>query len=452
MNEIFLSPLVVISIIGAGIIALHWIITKTKQDYFWLILAVFFSLPFERIPSIPVGDFSLKINHILGAILIICYLIDIIKKREKFIINYLTLPLLGFLFIISVSIFQSKVPIISLITFGQIIFVFLLSFIVSSKIDSSEKAEKIFNIIKISSFLVIIFAFFQFIGDMIGLPNTITGLRTIYTKGVFGFPRVQSFFIEPLYLGNYLYLPLSVFTADILKGKKNLVNILGFVLISIVIFMTLSRGAILAYIVFVLLMIFFYPKKTLTIKNLSLFVTILSLAILMVIIVFSFLGEDKKTSYYNQLTLKDYQITESVMGRLNSYNIAWQAFEEKPLTGIGLFNYGPYSTGYNLDDPHSQAVANNEYLEVLAETGIFGLTAFMGIILMIIFATLFALKNPKILILKTDLIVLTIGFFAILIQYNFFSTLAIIYIWVYIGLLVALQNITTNKPKVKIKD
>lgn len=451
MNEIILNPLVVASIIGFGIISLCWVLIKTRQDFFWLVLAVIFSLPFERIPSIPVGDFSLKINHILGTILIICYFINLLKKREKIKINYLTLPLLGFLFFISVSIFQSKVPVKSLITLCQIIFVMLLLFIVSNEFDSEEKAQKVFKIIKISSGLVILFAFYQFLGDMIGIPNTLTGLRTLYTKEVFGFPRVQSFLIEPLYLGNYLFLPLSVFTADILKGKKTLVNVFGFILISIVIFMTLSRGAILAYAIFIILLVFFYPKKTLTIKNLSHIVTILSVAILIVVAIFSYLGEEKRASYINQLTLKDYQITDSVMGRLNTYSIAWMAFIEKPLTGIGLFNYGPYSTGYNLDDRNSETVVNNEYLEILAETGIFGFTMFISIIVLILFATIKALKNIKKTSMKTHLIILTFGFVAILIQYNFFSTLAIIYIWVYIGLLVGLQGIVGGQVMSKFK-
>ena len=428
----------------AGLATLFWVVKATCRDYFWLVLAIIFALPLERIPSLPIAGFTLKINHILGILLILFYTIRMLKKREKFKINYITIPLLGLLFFISLSLFQSARPLLSLVTFFQIVFTFILFQIIASQIDTIKKFEKIVQIIKISAFIVILFAGWQFVGDMLNLPIWITGLRELYTQKVFGFPRVHAFSLEPLYLGNYLFLPLSIFVAEIFQGKKNWVNLTGFILTSIVIFMTLSRGAILAYLVFVLLLFFFYPKKTLTVKNLTFLSSNLSLAIILIVVILSILGAEKRASFYNQLTLKDYQITESVMGRLNTYEVAWQAFKEKPLTGIGLFNYGPYATGYDLENPFVQQIVNNEYLEILAEIGMFGLVLFIGIIILIIYAGFRGVKLAKESEMGTYLAILTIGFVAVLVQYNFFSTLAIIGIWVYVSLLVSLYNLITN--------
>ena len=428
----------------AGLATLFWVVKATCRDYFWLVLAIIFALPLERIPSLPIAGFTLKINHILGILLILFYTIRLLKKREKFKINYITIPLLGLLFFISLSLFQSARPLLSLVTFFQIVFTFILFQIIASQIDTIKKFEKIVQIIKISAFIVILFAGWQFVGDMLNLPIWITGLRELYTQKVFGFPRVHAFSLEPLYLGNYLFLPLSIFVAEIFQGKKNWVNLTGFILTSIVIFMTLSRGAILAYLVFVLLLFFFYPKKTLTVKNLTFLSSNLSLAIILIVVILSILGAEKRASFYNQLMLKDYQITESVMGRLNTYEVAWQAFKEKPLTGIGLFNYGPYATGYDLENPFVQQIVNNEYLEILAEIGMFGLVLFIGIIILIIYAGFRGVKLAKESEMGTYLAILTIGFVAVLVQYNFFSTLAIIGIWVYVSLLVSLYNLITN--------
>ena len=428
----------------AGLATLFWVVKATCRDYFWLVLAIIFALPLERIPSLPIAGFTLKINHILGILLILFYTIRLLKKREKFKINYITIPLLGLLFFISLSLFQSARPLLSLVTFFQIVFTFILFQIIASQIDTIKKFEKIVQIIKISAFIVILFAGWQFVGDMLNLPIWITGLRELYTQKVFGFPRVHAFSLEPLYLGNYLFLPLSIFVAEIFQGKKNWVNLTGFILTSIVIFMTLSRGAILAYLVFVLLLFFFYPKKTLTVKNLTFLSSNLSLAIILIVVILSILGAEKRASFYNQLTLKDYQITETVMGRLNTYEVAWQAFKEKPLTGIGLFNYGPYATGYDLENPFVQQIVNNEYLEILAEIGMFGLVLFIGIIILIIYAGFRGVKLAKESEMGTYLAILTIGFVAVLVQYNFFSTLAIIGIWVYVSLLVSLYNLITN--------
>jgi hypothetical protein len=59
--------------------------------------------------------------------------------------------------------------------------------------------------------LVALFAIYQFLADMIGLPQTLTVLKEGYTKAVFGFPRNSRFFsMEPLFFGNFLFMPLSL--------------------------------------------------------------------------------------------------------------------------------------------------------------------------------------------------------------------------------------------------
>ncbi|EKE14364.1 MAG: hypothetical protein ACD_12C00553G0001, partial [uncultured bacterium] len=86
----------------------------------------------------------------MGLLLILFYAIRLLKKREKFKINYLTIPLLGLLFFISLSLFQTIRPFMSLVTFFQIGFTFLLFQIITSQIDSIQKFVKIVHIIKIS--------------------------------------------------------------------------------------------------------------------------------------------------------------------------------------------------------------------------------------------------------------------------------------------------------------
>jgi len=83
----------------------------------------------------------------------------------------------------------------------------------------------------------------------------------------------------------------------------------------------------------------------------------------------------------------------------------------------------------------------------LTETGLVGAIAFGLIFIVLIFRSLLALKYVR-------------GFFTpchddwiirrlywCLVQYNFFSTLYIIHIWVLIGLLVAVQNLIFKENK-----
>jgi hypothetical protein len=57
---------------------------------------------------------------------------------------------------------------------------------------------------------------------------------------------------------------------------------------------------------------------------------------------------------------------------------------------------------------------------------------------------MFKTKNK---FLKTALIGLFVAFIGILSQYNFFSTLYIMYIWVAMGILVATQNLIIGNKK-----
>lgn len=51
---------------------------------------------------------------------------------------------------------------------------------------------------------VALFGIYQFIGDFAGLPHWMTAMRPEYEAAKFGFPRVLSTMLEPLFLSAYL--------------------------------------------------------------------------------------------------------------------------------------------------------------------------------------------------------------------------------------------------------
>jgi F0F1-type ATP synthase assembly protein I len=53
--------------------------------------------------------------------------------------------------------------------------------------------------------------------------------------------------------------------------------------------------------------------------------------------------------------------------------------------------------------------------------------------------------------LKATILGLNSAFLAILVQYNFFSTLYIMHIWVLIGLIIAVQNIALSSKPIETK-
>jgi O-antigen ligase len=133
---------------------------------------------------------------------------------------------------------------------------------------------------------------------------------------------------------------------------------------------------------------------------------------------------------------------ESGFGRLQAFGQAIEAWETRPLTGIGLGNFGPYIKYYPVETPPSGwDIVNNEYLETLAETGLLGLASLFLVLAVVLLRSYSAYKRSDNEYLRAVLVGLTAAFVAIFTQYNFFSTLYIIHIWVLLGLIVGVQNI-----------
>ncbi len=121
------------------------------------------------------------------------------------------------------------------------------------------------------------------------------------------------------------------------------------------------------------------------------------------------------------------------------------------MLGKGIGNFGPWIAYYpNITPITGWKIVNNQYIELLAETGTVGLASFLIIILTLTLRTFIALKHAKDVYLRSVLIGLFAAVWGIVIQYNFFSTLYIIHIWIAFGLLVAVQNMILkgkNVPK-----
>ncbi len=154
-------------------------------------------------------------------------------------------------------------------------------------------------------------------------------------------------------------------------------------------------------------------------------------------------GDYQATNQFiGHVLLADLNQGESIQGRLAAYDKALGAYYHNPVLGIGIGNYGPWAKGYPTVRPVTGwDIVNNEYIELLAETGLVGTIAF-GLIIVVIFArALIAFKYALDPELRALLIGLSAALVGVLIQYNFMSTLYIIHVWVLIGLLVGVQNL-----------
>lgn len=425
------------------IIIITLIIAKVPNNLVYITTLLVFFLPFTRIPTVEVMSYTLKINHIIGIILIVLWLFNLIKKRIKF--TYSPIHLILFLLVLSqlVSITSAHLPSRAIIFFLTNIFTIILAVIVTNIIRKKEDLRLIEKAIFASVWLVLFFSLWQFFGDLAGMSTNLTGLAHNYRKIIFGFPRIQAFSKEPLYLGNYLFIPLGFLSAKFLKEdvpSKPFWFLLYLIIVAFI--LTLSRGALLGLAVFILMLIVLYPKKMLKIKSLSTVIIICLLSFASVFVVMNHLGPKTQQHFIDHLMVKDYGEGDSTVSRLGNNSIAIKDWRSKPIFGIGLGNFGASKDSFDSNGKHLDNIVNNEYLEILAETGIFGLSMFIILIGSIIFRSIQSIRLAR--RIKSDILPLLVGltatFMAIFTQYAFFSTLSIIYIWVLIGLLLAVQN------------
>jgi O-antigen ligase len=317
-----------------------------------------------------------------------------------------------------------------------------------------------------------IFGIFQFFGDLAGLPTSLTGLDPGYTKVVFGFPRIHAFSKEPLYFANYLFIPLGVslalfFSKNATKGSLSdnsqpllhrlLDQLRGPWLLPLILllfvnfFLTLSRGAFIALIPFTLIFCLFYWKRIFTLRNIILGILAVVISLTTVYNILESVSPDALDRFLGHAQLEDVLVKkqgESGFGRLMAFSEAIKAWETSPAFGIGLGNFGPYVAYYPLITPiGGWDIVNNEYLELLAETGYVGSGLVFVILLIILARSVGAYQATTDEYLKAILVGLVAAFTAIFTQYNFFSTLYIIHIWVLFGLIIGVQNIIFSQAK-----
>lgn len=414
-----------------------------------------FALPFERLPSKDIFGITIRASLIIGALIIVRVVYLLWTKRLKFKWNWLYMLLaifVGWVFLIVPESINIKRGFL-IATFDS--FVIALCVAVSL-IYKKEYLNKLIAILLASAVIVSIFAIYQFIGDMVGLPGYLTGMRDRYSMSLFGFPRVQATALEPLYFGSYLLLPtmvtLGMFVTNYYKLVSRRVLMGLIVLFTMVIFLTVARGAILGLIVgFIVITIVALVNKRTTLKNLAISLVLLIAGFVLsylAINYFSKLPDDiRKTQGKRGGSAFTQQITntglegsgdERAMAREKALKILSEN-RSSYILGIGPGQYGPYVTN-NQPEFYGWPIVNNLTLELLVETGLVGLglivAFFIGLIIKSYRSTATQASRFEI-----DS-VLALGLIAYLasqaMQFQTFSSLYVMHIWVPAGFLMGM--------------
>ena len=399
-----------------------------------LILLFFVVLPFERLLTLDVAGYTLKLSYILGLIIIIYAIVLIAKKHISLTLYRDELWLLLFALLAILTTLWSIDWKRSLIVSLTVIFVLVLFYVLRRIIDPKLK-EKIISVFIYMGVLTSLFGIWQFFVDKTFISH-FSFLRPEYTSAVFGFPRVQATFLEPLYLANFLLIPIF-FSFYRLAKKSSASGYLFLTVTATAFFLALSRGAFLALAVgllFVAVTVIIYDRSKLTAFLKSVVFTILA-GVLAVLSIYAVAGKTGLATYSGHAVVNDVATGESVIDRKYTMDVALDESLLHPFgLGVGAFGALPELRG----DIQSQGyqTVNNLYLEILVETG------FLGLILFIVFLWNYVLNLIKEFARNKLWVTICLGLvLAILTQYLFFSTIYIIYIWAVLAVL------STKQPK-----
>ncbi len=427
------------------------------------VAAIVFFLPYERIltlhlPIFP-GGYTLRLSHIAALLLIGAFGYRIYRLRRWPKLNGVDFALLAFLFVYLLSAVQANDLKRSLAVWLFTVFVAITAFVLS-RVVKKDWLEKLEPILRFTVWIVIIFGFYQYFADTLGVSTAFTGLRDMYTRTALGFPRIQSFGLEPLYYANFLQIPLFIYAARYIFAKKSHPALILCILVQIL--LSVSRGAIMATIAGVIIMlgvsIIFFRNKLDWLRTVK-FIGIVLLAVALSYALVFLSGAIAERISFNKLpnqsatsrtesTFKQATNLDLQDDRERNRTLAISAWRTRPIFGIGPGNFGHYAIaqyeGYRGSSGY--IIVNNEPLELLAESGLIGITAFS------IFALLLLWRASKIVYqtqlsdgLSIFMLSLLVYLAALVIQYQTFSTLYIMHIWVVIGMLMASILLATPK-------
>jgi len=116
--------------------------------------------------------------------------------------------------------------------------------------------------------------------------------------------------------------------------------------------------------------------------------------------------------------------------RLNSGGLALDLFRENPIKGIGLGQFGPYFANFPSEAP---------------ETGILGFVPILLFYIYLIFNQILAIKRFKNEFAQKLNIGFLVALIGIAVQWQFFSTLYVIYIFAFFALALSFAQISIKE-------
>ncbi|MBU2541433.1 MAG: O-antigen ligase family protein [Candidatus Omnitrophica bacterium] len=294
---------------------------------------------------------------------------------NKFIFVYLAVCILSI-------IFSTNVQISARAFFFKLLENVLIFFIVAETINSKKKMNIILIVLMFSAALICADGIFQFFThiDFLRHRPWPYGAKpfTLHIKGPFASSNDFAAYLAPLAI-----LSLSLFFHRFKKLSARIFSKFFPILLLICLFMSLSRGAWVGLFMGVFFLGFFVNKKS--------FLKFILSMLIAFILLWQFLPQDK----WNEINRFNLAGPGGRDRRILS-KISLEMFSGRPMFGLGLGTYMYNFERFNYDKKAYRwgaSYAHNCYLQMAAETGLFGLFSFLLLLIILFYKSIKRLKK-----------------------------------------------------------
>jgi O-antigen ligase len=428
----------------------------------WGVYALIFTLPFEFIGSWALhpdtGHPVVRLSQVVGAALILATLVNVARGKVRLRLPrgplWLLLLFVGWCGVSLLHGFHAQ------LINGYVAMGFVATLVYTLYLLVPDVSlRKLQAVLMASAGLVAVFGLYQFVAGSLGVDSAYTGLREAYSRQVFGFPRVQSTALEPLYFADYLLIPLLVGISLLLFAPQTFPRWqrLSLFVMGLSFVLTMSRGAFIGAAGGLLVMagLAWLQREKIVLSGPTMRRSLVG-GVAALVLGMSLVGAATVVSsgsllkgpiqFIEQATTKLTR-TGSFTERGQMRDRAVAIIRAQPVFGVGIEGITPYLRGYPTLRSENDVIAlNNQFLELIAEAGIVGAAMFYGFLVWLLVAASGSIRRLK---LQNQAWVLGLigAVIAITVQAQSFSGFLLTHVWVAYGLLAGLGLVYIDKHK-----
>ncbi|MDD5687279.1 MAG: O-antigen ligase family protein [Elusimicrobia bacterium] len=320
-----------------------------------------------------------------GLILALLLILKMFEKRQQLKSNifkntkntWLGFPLVLYLLAIILSIINA--------VHSQLVYEFLLFWVILTSIYFTVRRfpEKysmaVLNVLIIVTFIANIYGLLQYLGfDIINWLSNFSG-------------RPFSTFGNPNFFSGYLLLVFPLIFTKMISTRKPLVHIFWMIFCFLIVFniwLARTRGAWIAFLISIACLIIWqmiYTRIKFAASRRMFRGTFWFSLLFSAMVIISISKYDSIKSFVGEIINTETK-DSSVNERIFKWKTGWEMIKDHPVLGIGAgnlkVNFANYQAKVKRDiqiQSTSESNLHNEFLQRFAETGIFGLAAFLFI-------------------------------------------------------------------------